>query len=82
MAVRKCEVLTVSVKLVIQALNVPSLTAQKPNDFFKRLEFGTLFSLKLHSGNPAENCSEIRSCSSKGIWACQWLTKKMLKSLV
>lgn len=48
MAVHNCEGLTVSVKLVIQALNVTSLTAQKPNDFFKRLEFRTLFSLKQH----------------------------------
>lgn len=58
MAVHNCEGLTVSMKLVIQALNVTSLTAQKPNDFFKRLKFGTLFSLKRHFGNPAEDCSE------------------------
>lgn len=72
MAVHNSEGLTVSVKLIIQPLNVMSLTAQKPNDFFKRLEFGTLFSLKQHFGNPAEDHSEICSCCSKGIWACQW----------
>lgn len=36
MAVHNFEGLTVSVKLLIQALNVTSLTARKPNDVFLR----------------------------------------------
>ena len=35
-------------KYVIHTLNVTSMTAHKPNDFFKRPKFRMLFSLKLH----------------------------------
>lgn len=64
----------VSMKYVIHTLNVTSMTAHKPNDFFKSPKFRTLFSRKLHFSNPAENCSEICFHCSKGIWARQWET--------
>lgn len=48
----------VSMKSVIHTLNVTSMTAHKPNDFFKRLKFGTLFSLRVHFSHRTESCSE------------------------
>lgn len=35
-------------KSIIHTLNVTSMTAHIPNYFFKRLKFGTLFSLQVH----------------------------------
>lgn len=69
-------------KYVIHALNVTSMTAHKPNDFFKRPKFRTLFSLKLHFSNPAKTVQRSASIAIKASGRASELKKKMLKSFL
>lgn len=69
----------VSMRYVIHAVNVTSLTARKPNNFFKRPKFRTLFSLKRHFSNPAENYWEISSVAVKASGSASGFKKKKKK---